>query len=113
MKKLLLFAALFMAVPMFVGCDDEEEVQGGLRKSDLYGTWESYGGDQLRINSNGTYTFDGVYVNYGGTWTFDGYARTWVTHRDDGHSYTNIILHLDKTTFSYTDQYGNLYNWSR
>lgn len=113
MKKLLLFAALFMAVPMFMGCDDEEDVQGGLRKSDLYGTWKSSGGDQLRINSNGTYTFDGVYLNYGGTWSFDGYARIWVTHRDDGHSFTNIIHLLDKTTFSYTDQYGNHYSWKR
>lgn len=119
MKKLLLFLALFMAIPMFVGCGDDgndgEEIEGTLRKSDLYGTWKQVN-VTMTINQNGTYTYtrDGVNKpSLSGTWSFDGYARIWVNHRNDGNSYTNIIHLLNKTTFSYTDQYGNHDIWSR
>ena len=48
-----------------------------------------------------------------GTYSFDPKARVWVQHRNDGHSYTNIILILDETTFSYVDQYSNNEIWNR
>lgn len=35
---------------------------------------------------------------------FDPKAKVWVQHRYDGHSYTNVILLNDETTFSYMDQ---------
>lgn len=48
-----------------------------------------------------------------GTYSFDPKARVWVQHRNDGHSYTNVILILDGPTFSYVGQYGNNEIWNR
>ena len=101
------------------GC--EKEGGDGLRKSDIIGSWER-SGVIMKINNDNTYdtymdpygTGSPTYRNeLSGTYSFDPKARVWVQLRNDGHSYTNVILLLDNTTFSYVDQYGNNDIWRK
>uniref|UniRef100_UPI0040562542 hypothetical protein n=1 Tax=Alistipes sp. TaxID=1872444 RepID=UPI0040562542 len=117
MRKLLLFAALMMALPAFVGCSDGSTEENGevivpLKQSDLYGSWKQ-AEDRMTIYQDGSYAVVGSNYSHSGTWSFDGITRVWVQHREDGKSFTNVILVLDEKTLSYTDQYGNHYVWLR
>ena len=119
MKKLISLITLMLVALCFVSCDKESGE--GVRKSDIVGTWER-SGVTMKIKSDNTYdcymdpcgTGSPIYkYEMSGTYSFDSKARVWVQHRNDGHSYTNVILLLDETTFSYMDQYGNNEIWAR
>ena len=116
MKRILLLVIAVINVFAISSCDKESG--DGLRKSDIVGTWEQdyY---TMKIKSDNTYEiyklFNGMGYSYelSGTYSFDPKAKVWVQHRNDGHSYTNVILLLDDTTFSYMDQYGNNEIWKK
>ena len=116
MKKLISLIAFMLVACCFISCDKESGDR--LRKSDIVGTWEQtyY---TMKIKSDNTYEiyklFNGMGSSYelSGTYSFDPKAKVWVQHRNDGHSYTNVILLLDETTLSYMDQYGNNDIWKR
>lgn len=119
MKRILLLAIAVINVFAISSCDKESGDR--LRKSDIVGTWER-SGVTMKIKSDNTYdcymdpygTGSPIYkYEMSGTYSFDSKARVWVQHRNDGHSYTNVILLLDETTFSYMDQYGNNDIWKR
>lgn len=115
MKKFISLIAFMLVAFCILSCDKETEE--GLSKSDIVGTWVQHGAQiyhSMKINSDNTYEIYHFFNGQGGyrselsgTYSFDPKARVWVQHRNDGHSYTNIILILDETTFSYVDQYGN------
>lgn len=115
-KFLQLFMLLSFVAISLVACGENDDY-GSLKKSDMYGTWYASSShsncDKITFKRDGTYSFDGVYTSDKRTWSFDGISRTWVKCRADGHRYTNVILLLDAHTFSYTDQYGNNYVWTR
>ena len=118
MKKFLLCTLmLIVGCCLFSACEKDGDGSGGLKKSDMYGTWYSNFShqdcDKLIFNRDGTYLFDGYYTSYRGNWSFDGSSRTWIEHREDGKSYTNIIHTLNDHTLSYTDNYGNHNIWQR
>ena len=117
MKKIWLFFLPF--VVLLAGC--EKEGGDGLRKSDIVGSWER-SGVIMKINNDNTYdTYMDPYgtgsptyrYELSGPYSFDPKAKVWVQLRNDGHSYTNVILLLDNTTFSYVDQYGNNEIWRK
>jgi len=113
MKKVFyLILCTIATCSLLLSCEKEDG--GTLKKSDIYGSWNRTG-QTMTINRNGTYNIVGIYssANSSGTWSFDGASRIWVQHRNDGKTYTNLILVLDKQTFSYTDQYGNNEVWTR
>ena len=71
---------------------------------------------KMCFNKYGTYDYydHGAYKEkLSGRYSYDADRGIWVELRNDGHSYTNYILLLDESTFSYVDNYGNTYVWER
>ena len=123
MKKLLTpISAVITACCILSSCKNDDG--GRLKKSDILGTWyavhSSTQYENILFNKDGTYdechygtTHNGYQPSLSGRYSFDPYARTWVKHRNDGHSYTYVIMLLDDTTFSFADLEGGHYTWTR
>lgn len=71
---------------------------------------------KMCFNKDGTYDYydhNTYKEKLSGRYSYDADKQIWVELRNDSHSYTNYILLLDESTFSYIDNYGNTYIWER